>query len=181
VIARRRFLQAGGLWLAGLAAPRVGRAATVSEIRMRSDARGEHVWFDPVGLLIQPGATVRWIMDSPGNPHTTTTYHPKNFSHSLRIPERAVPWDSGFLVNPGDHFEVTLTAEGVYDYFCLPHEASGMVGRLIVGRPSGPGTLPFDYFAGKPGTAQWVPVPPPARARFPSVASIMARKIVRAY
>ncbi len=146
---------------------------------MRSDERGEHVWFDPAGILIERGQTVRWIMDSPGNPHTTTAYHPKNGNHSLRIPEAATPWDSGFLVNPGNHFDVTLTVEGVYDYFCMPHEASDMVGRIVVGRPIGPGALPFDYFVGKPGTKNWLPVPDAAKATFPAVAEIMAKKIVR--
>jgi hypothetical protein len=27
-----------------------------------------------------------------------------------------------------------------------PHEMAGMVGRIIVGNPGGPGLLPFDYF-----------------------------------
>lgn len=185
MLTRRDLLQAGGLWLAGLAAPRwvvaarAAAAAPVVEIRMRSDARGEHVWFDPVGMRIEPGTTVRWIMDSPGNPHTTTAYHPKNGNHSLRIPETATPWDSGFLVNPGDHFEVALTVEGVYDYFCLPHEAAGMVGRIVVGRPGGPGARPFDYFVGKPGTESWQPVPAAARKTFPSVEAIMKQRTVR--
>ena len=65
---------------------------------------GKHVGFDPIGIRIQPGDTVRWIQDSPGNPHTTTAYHPRNARHSLRIPPDARPWDSGFLVNPGDRF-----------------------------------------------------------------------------
>src|SRR5207302_7899440 len=51
---------------------------------------------------------------------------PKNDGHSLRIPEAAIPWDSGFLVNRGDHFEVRLTVPGVDDYYCQPHEAAGM-------------------------------------------------------
>ena len=140
---RRRFLTAGGLALASLAVPRRTRAGGVVEIMMRSTARGEEAWFEPIGVRIEPGQTVRWIMASPGNPHTTTAYHPKNANHSLRIPETATPWDSGFLVNPRDTFEVTLTVEGVYDYFCLPHEAAGMVGRIVVGRPGGPGTLPL--------------------------------------
>lgn len=183
MLTRRELLQAGGLWLAGLAAPRgvvAARVATAApvEIRMRSDARGEHVWFDPIGVRIQPGTTVRWIMDSPGNPHTTTAYHPKNGNHSLRIPEAATPWDSGFLVNPGDRSEVTLTVEGVYDYFCLPHEAAGMVGRIIVGHPGGPGALPFDYFVGRPGTGAWGHVPPTARTMFPSVEAIVALGVV---
>jgi hypothetical protein len=101
-----------------------------------------------------------------------------NASHSLRIPEAAEPWDSGFLINPGDHFEVTLTVEGVYDYFCLPHEAAGMVGRIVVGRPGGPGAQPFDYFVGRPGTGNWGDVPAAARAAFPNVEAIVTRGVV---
>jgi plastocyanin len=182
MLTRRELLQAGGLWLAGLAGPRVAAAAgatSVVEIRMRSDARGAHVSFDPIGVWIQPGQSLRWVIDSPGNPHTTTAYHPRNGNHSLRIPETATPWDSGFLVRPGDHFEVTLTVEGVYDYFCVPHEAAGMVGRIVVGLPGGPGTLPFDYFASQPGMRDWRPVPPPAQKVFPGIEAIMRQRIVR--
>jgi plastocyanin len=175
---RRELLRAGGLAVAGLAAPRLGRSASLVEIRMRSDARGEHVGFDPIGILIQPGRTVRWITESPGNPHTTTAYHPRNGQHPLRIPEQAEPWDSGFLLKPGDHFDVTLTVEGVYDYFCLPHEAAGMVGRIVVGRPSGPGAQPFDYFTGRPGSADWLPVPDAARRSFPPVEAIVRQRVV---
>jgi len=176
---RRELLRAGGLTAACLAAPRLGRSASLVEIRMQSDARGEHVGFDPIGILIQPGQTVRWTTESPGNPHTTTAYHPRNGKHSLRIPEGAEPWDSGFLLKEGDHFEVTLTVEGVYDYFCLPHEAAGMVGRIVVGRPSGPGTRPFDYFTGRPGIRDWLAVPDAARHAFPSVEAIMRQRVVR--
>ena len=176
---RRALLRLGGLGAASLAAPRLARSASPVEIRMRSDARGEHVGFDPIGLLVQKGQTVRWIMDSPGNPHTTTAYHPRNGRHSLRIPEGAAPWDSGFLVNPGDRFEVTLTVEGVYDYFCLPHEVGGMVGRIVVGRPSGPGARPVDYFTGQPGTQDWLPVPDAARRSFPAVEAIVRHRVIR--
>lgn len=176
---RRDFLKAGGLTLAGLAAPGLVGATRAAEITMRSTPRGEEAWFEPIGLRIEPGQTVRWVMASPGNPHTTTAYHPTNASHSLRIPATAAPWDSGFLVNPGDTFEVTLTVEGVYDYFCLPHEAAGMVGRIVVGRPGGPGMLPFDYFVGRTGTHAWLPVPEAARAALPAVAAVVARGAVR--
>lgn len=176
---RRKFLIRGGLAIAGLAVPLGVGAAGPVEITMLSSPRGEEAWFDPIGVRIEPGQTVRWIMASPGNPHTTTAYHPRNANHSLRIPETAAPWDSGFLVKPHDTFEVTLTVEGVYDYFCLPHEAAGMVGRIVVGRPTGPGTLPFEYFAGRPATEAWIPVPEPARAAFPPVAAIVAAGAVR--
>ena len=176
---RRDFLIGGGLAIAGVGVPFVARAAGTVEIQMLSSPRGEEVWFDPIGIQIAAGQTVRWIMASPGNPHTTTAYHPKNANHSLRIPEAAMPWDSGFLVKPREPFEVTLTIEGVYDYFCLPHEAAGMVGRIVVGRPTGPGTLPFEYFVGRPATEAWIPVPEAARVVFPKVAAIVANGLVR--
>jgi plastocyanin len=179
MLTRRAFLTAGGLALAGLPrASRPAQARGVVEIRMRSDRLGTDVWFDPIGVAIEPGQTVRWVMASPGNPHTTTAYHPRNGNHSLRIPEGAESWDSGFLVNPGDRFEATLTAEGVYDYFCLPHEHAGMVGRIVVGRPGGPGSLAFDYFAGRPEAQAWLPVPEAARVAFPRVETIVALGVV---
>jgi len=173
---RRAFLQAGGLALAGFALPCVARAGVV-EVHMKSDVQGAEVWFDPIGLLIAPGQTVRWVVDA--NVHTTTAYHPKNDMHSLRIPEGAMPWDSGFLVNPGQHFDVTFTVEGVYDYYCMPHEEAGMVGRIVVGRPGGPGALPFDYFKGKADTSRWKSVPLAAQKLFPSVEVILKQGAVK--
>jgi len=177
VLTRRRLLTAGGLALAGLAVGRPSGAAPVVEIRMKSDPDGAEVWFDPIGVYVPPGRTVRWIVEA--NVHTTTAYHPKNDGHSLRIPEAAIPWDSGFLVNRGDHFEVRLTVHGVYDYYCQPHEAAGMVGRIVVGRPVGPGAMPFDYFQRRSGTETWKPVPEAAQKTFPSVESIMRERIVQ--
>ncbi|HET6459645.1 MAG TPA: plastocyanin/azurin family copper-binding protein [Syntrophales bacterium] len=163
--------------LSGYEYCRTASAAGVVKIFMRSDETGGNVWFDPVGIYVDQGQTVRWVVAE--NVHTTTAYHPRNGNHSLRIPETAVPWNSGYLVNPGQHFEVTLATEGVYDYYCIPHEQAGMVGRIIVGRPIGPGTLPFDYYKGKPGTADWQSVPEAAQKAFPSIDRIMREKIVR--
>jgi len=177
---RREFLRAGGLALAGLAfAPSrtLPWAPTLEVIEMRSDALGSRVWFDPLGLHVEPGTTIRWVVRE--NVHTTTAYHPRNDHHSLRIPERSTPWDSGYLVRPGAHFDVTLIEPGVYDYYCAPHEAAGMVGRIVVGKPLGPGSKPFDYWVGKPGTRDWRHVPDAARAAFPTVQRILAERRVR--
>jgi plastocyanin len=176
---RRDFLKAGGMALAGFQLLPNGlfrSPSAVEVVEMRSDTAGAHVWFDPIGLYVDPGTTVRWIARE--NVHTATAYHPRNNHHSLRIPERAEPWDSGFLVHPGDHFEVTLTVPGVYDYFCAPHEAAGMVGRIVVSRSEGPGAEPFDYWVGRPGTDAWLHVPEAARTSFPSVARIRAERHV---
>jgi plastocyanin len=53
-----------------------------------------------------------------------------------------------------------------------------MVGRIIVGKPSGPGSLPFDYFAGRAEAREWMPIPAAARGAFPDLADIMRRTLV---
>jgi plastocyanin len=178
---RREFLKTSGLTLAGFGvAPLHGMefryAASTAVIEMRSDALGARVWFDPIGLYVEPGTTVRWIVRE--NVHTTTAYHPRNDKHSLRIPEAAMPWDSGYLVQPGEHFDVTLIVPGVYDYYCTPHEGAGMVGRIVVGSSRGPGGEPFDYWVDKTGTDGWRVVPDAARAAFPSITRILAERRV---
>src|SRR5262245_59099335 len=176
MVTRRTFLGVGTLAVASCGGPRVLRAAPPLVVHMRASERGEQVWFDPVGLYVERGQAVRWMLDH--DVHTTTAYHPRNDHHSLRIPAAATPWDSGFLVRSGAHFDVTFTIEGVYDYYCLPHEEAGMVGRLVVGKAAGPGALPFDYFKGKPGARTWRTVPVAAQQAFPSVARILREKTV---
>jgi plastocyanin len=54
-----------------------------------------------------------------------------------------------------------------------------MVGRIIVGQPGGPGTLPFDYFRDDPAARDWRAVPKAAQAAFPRIETIMAQRLVR--
>lgn len=177
---RREFLQAGGLALAGLALPvsvfDLGRAngdaladrspGTVT-IRMRSDARGARVWFDPVGVRVSPGATVRWLLEA--NVHSATAYHPAN-GYAARIPSGATSWDSGLMTQPGQAFAVRLDVPGVYDYFCLPHEVAGMVGRIVV---AAPGEKASGLFLPDPPSAGLRGPSAAARAAFPDVARIL--------
>ena len=185
---RREFLRAGGLSLAGLAAgwidPRVAGARLeralaagtggVAEIRMRSDALGSRVWFDPLGLRIAPGTTVRWVLEA--NVHSATAYHPANGRWAPRIPAGAEPWDSGMLTEPGQTFELRLDVPGVYDYYCIPHEMAGMAGRIVV--------LPQGDDGGalrEPGPAASGLEPPSnaALATLPSIESIVRHRAVR--
>jgi plastocyanin len=146
----------------------------VVEIRMRSDARGSRVWFDPVGVRLDPGTIVRWILEA--NVHSTTAYHPENGGWARRIPAAAEPWDSGILTEPGQTFERRLDVPGVYDYFCIPHEMAGMVGRIVV-RPPGASGVGFDE-PEAPG-AELRPPSAAALAALPSIESILRSGSVR--
>jgi len=171
------FFAACGLLVALLVA--VPASAATFEVRAVMSKDGAQVYFDPVGLRIQPGDTVRWIQVN--GYHSVTAYHPANGDRELRIPERAEPWDSGILLAEypakGSTFEHRFTIPGVYDYLCTPHEAAGMVGRIIVGEPgAGPGTRAFGYAPDR----QWKRVPTAAQQDFPAIALIMEKGMVRA-
>ena len=170
---RRHAIRTGGALLAGLVWPRLPLASEPVEIRMQGNADGSQVWFDPVGLRVDLGQMIRWINLDPGNSHTTTAYHPNNFGRPLRIPDGAEPWNSDYLL-PNDDFFVTLPREGVYDFFCIPHEHAGMVGRIIVARP---GSSPANRLSAQAAGEE--PIPEIALRAFPSVDEIMRRGLVR--
>jgi len=166
--------------LAGVAI--IGPASTALagtvEIKLVQTPDGK-TYFDPVGVHIAPGDTVRWIQVS--GFHSITAYHPKNDNHELRIPQAAQTWDSDILLGESPKanatFERVFTVPGVYDYFCKPHELAGMVGRIVVGEAGdGPGTKPFGYAPHK----HWKPVPEAARKALPSIAEIVQKGKVHA-
>ena len=101
-----------------------------AEVAMLSDETGHY--FDPHLVWVTKGGTVTWTNES--GAHTTTAHHP-DVNKPSRIPEDAASWDSGMFSEQGATFEYTFEVEGVYDYFCIPHEYRGMVGSVIVGHP----------------------------------------------
>jgi len=151
-------------------------AATI-EVKLMQTPAGR-TYFDPAGVHIAAGDTVRWVQIN--GFHSITAYHPSNDNHELRIPVSAQPWDSDILLahfpKQGATFEHIFTVPGVYDYFCKPHEMAGMVGRIVVGDPGdGPATKPFGYAPNK----RWKLVPEAARKAFPSAAEIVRKGMVR--
>jgi plastocyanin len=134
-LTRRRLLEGGGVFAAlalPLVAPGRAGAAEPRVMEMVGLPDGSDVWFEPIGLLIQAGQSVRWINRDAGNSHTATAYHPALFGRSRRIPVHADSWNSDYLL-PGGSFTATFSQPGVYDYYCRPHEHAGMVGRIVVG------------------------------------------------
>jgi plastocyanin len=133
-------------------------------VDMITDNQGSY--FDPVGLLVEPGTTVTFVNAS--GDHSATAYHPDNGDQPLRIPEGAAPFDSGVYTADDETFEYTFDVEGVYDYYCTPHEAMGMVGRIVVGAPDG-----------GPATEPPEDLPPGAREELPSVDAIVEQTTVQ--
>lgn len=170
-LTRREILGAGGGLAAALSLSSLAVwGGEIVEIKMQGNEDGSHVWFDPIGILIKPGQTIRWINLNPGNSHTTTAYNPANFERPLRMPKAAKSWDSDYLL-PDESFSITFTEQGVYDYFCIPHEHAGMVGRIIVGEPEMHG---WTELVGTNGD-----LPGVALKAFPMVEDIMTKGIVR--
>lgn len=166
MLARRTALaMMGGGFTASLLTRGAGWAAAAIEIGMRGSADGGRIWFDPVGLYIEPGQRVRFVNHDPGNSHTSTAYSPDIDGRPLRIPSRAKGWDSDYL-EPGESFEIALDVPGVYDFYCRPHEHAGMVGRIVVGRPAGNADWEQNDDQGD--------LPPDAVTAFPAVAEIVS-------
>ncbi|WP_049979945.1 plastocyanin/azurin family copper-binding protein [Halolamina rubra] len=119
---RRQFL--GALGAGAVASVGLTRRATAQEtpvVEMGND------YFDPIGLHVDPGTTVRFEIAA--GSHSATAYPD-------RIPADASAFDSG-TISEGS-FEYTFDEPGTYDYYCIPHKSIGMVGRVVVGDPGGP-------------------------------------------
>ena len=96
----------------------VSNAVFAAEQTINAEARA----FKPDIIYIQPGDTVGWV---------NMTSHMTSSVEGL-IPEGATPWQSQL----GENLQVTLDKEGVYGYVCTPHLGFGMVGVIVVGKPT---------------------------------------------
>jgi plastocyanin/uncharacterized membrane protein len=119
---RRQFLGmlgAGAVASTGLSQPASAQETLV--VKMGNN------FFDPIGLHVEPGTTVRFDIEA--GAHSATAYPD-------RIPDDATAFDSG-TISEGS-YEHTFETPGTYDYYCIPHKVVGMVGRIVVGSPGGP-------------------------------------------
>ena len=96
--------------------------------------------FDPAELAVSKGDTVAW-KHSAGEAHSVTAYQ-------ATIPDSAAYWASGGFdseeaatsgwedgrgaVQSGQSFVHTFETTGTHEYYCIPHEAAGMIGKVIV-------------------------------------------------
>lgn len=87
--------------------------------------------FEPAEITIRAGESVRWTNPS-DVPHTVTADASKAADPAhVVLPDGAEPFDSG-MIDPGGAFTHTFEVPGRYRYFCIPHEAAGMIGEIVV-------------------------------------------------
>ncbi len=76
--------------------------------------------FTPAGVRVDNGATVQWEWTGNGG------------SHNVVSDEG--PIDSGSPVGgSGVNYEHTFQEDGIYNYYCKPHQSLGMLGSVVVG------------------------------------------------
>ena len=94
--------------------------------------------FDPDEITIAPGDTVEWVnVGAIG--HSVTAYEDE-------LPDGAAYFASGGFeaedaargaypdgdIPGGESYSHTFETAGEHGYFCIPHEAAGMVGTIVV-------------------------------------------------
>ncbi|CDK38870.1 blue copper domain protein [Halorubrum sp. AJ67] len=100
----------------------------------------EAVAYAPTELTVSQGDTVAW-RHAAGEPHSVTAYQES-------VPEEASYWASGGFdseeeartgwengkgaVQSGQSYVHTFETAGTHEYVCIPHEAAGMVGEVVV-------------------------------------------------
>ncbi len=87
--------------------------------------------YTPDTVHVQVGETVHWTNNADVM-HTVTADPEEAFqNNSVQLPDGASPFNSGNL-DPGETFKHTFDVAGTYRYFCIPHEAAGMKGVVVV-------------------------------------------------
>lgn len=133
---RRHLLRLGGATLAATASAGCSSVGGSEGVRVVSMTDG--YGFGPGRLTVGSGTTVRWVNDSSVG-HTVTAY-------ADRIPTDAQFFASGGfdseraarndvrdgLVPTDEAYEHTFETRGTYEYYCIPHESSGMTGTVVV-------------------------------------------------
>jgi plastocyanin len=160
-LSRRAFVGTAAGGAATVAAGAVASgSATAQEGETHTVDMTDELIFDPDAITVAPGDTIVWEnVGAIG--HTVTAYDGE-------IPADAEYFSSGGAdseaaarenypgpadIPGGERYEHTFEVEGTYEYFCIPHESTGMVGTVTVAPGGGEdgegGALPV-----VPGSAQ---------------------------
>lgn len=101
----------------------VSTFAAEYRVEMKNTGAEGVMVFEPAVVKANVGDTIHFI--------------PTDLAHNAEtlpglIPSASKGWKGGI----GEKISVTLDAEGVYVYQCMPHAMMGMVGVIIAGKPT---------------------------------------------
>jgi len=136
-LTRRQLLRRAGLAVLGLGLAPIVAACGAAARTSASTSGGtviemnEQNQFVPENVTVRAGDTVAW--HKVGSVAHTVTGDPSKAleESSVRFPTGAQPWDSGYIAG-GQSWSRKFDTPGEYTYFCIPHEAMGMVATLTV-------------------------------------------------
>jgi plastocyanin len=94
------------------------------EVKVRNNV------FIPRDITIPMGETVKWVWEE--GFHTTTS------GTGSADPQAGALWDE-FITSSDTTFSFQFNDEGVFPYFCIPHESLDMKGTVTVEAPAGVG------------------------------------------
>lgn len=121
-----------GIWLfaVSFALSASPASATTYTVKMGSD--NGLLKFVPDVLEIQPGDTVKWVMNKV--PPHNVVFEGDRIPTADKALAKQLSHEK-LLFAPGDSYESTFSTEippGIYPYYCQPHRSAGMVGKIIV-------------------------------------------------
>lgn len=105
---------------------RPARAGAAAKVSMNDELK-----FTPATITVHVGDAVEWHNASQLVHTVTADPALAATSSSTQLPAGATPFNSGNL-QPGGTFRHIFTTSGTYKYFCIPHEAAGMTGEVVV-------------------------------------------------
>jgi len=123
---RREFMRTAG----GAAAATTAAASTAGTAAAQSSKEvivgpGGSLVFEPAELYVSPGTTVNFVWES------------DNHNIVVESQPEAASWEgteggAADLYNDGYEYSYTFEELGEYQYYCAPHQTSGMVGTITV-------------------------------------------------
>lgn len=122
--------------LAAPLAARTTRDPVTHEVRMISTGTAAH--FEPAEVVAHPGDRIRFV-NAQGGPHNVS-FDPAHLPDDVRralsaaMADQIQPLWGPLLTTPNQEYTITLNGvkPGRYEFFCMPHQALGMKGVLIV-------------------------------------------------
>jgi halocyanin-like protein len=93
------------------------------EVTVRVGAGSQGLAFDPAGIWVDPGTTVKWEWTGDGGSHNVVS-----------TGDAITDLNSGDAVTAtGVEYEHTFEEGGITSYYCVPHQSLGMLGAVAVG------------------------------------------------